>query len=48
MRERAWPYGYIIADPDFRFETPDAPEPYKPDINKDIGDFKHNMMDEAE
>jgi hypothetical protein len=26
MRERAWPYGYIIADPDFRFETPDAPD----------------------
>jgi hypothetical protein len=31
-------YGRIIGDPNYEFETPEAPEPYNPDIDNNTGD----------
>lgn len=38
-------YGHIIKDPNFEFETPEAPEPYNPKIDKDTGDIELKTME---
>lgn len=38
-------YGRIIADPNFEFETPEAPEPYNPDINEATNAIERKTME---
>lgn len=38
-------YGRIIGDPNYEFETPEAPEPYNPDIDNTTGDLERKTME---